>query len=142
MLLSPIGSQEKPTQSPAEMLTSSKLHGLDVHQKECYHPGKMDQGMTTAQDLTFGELVRRHRRDRGLTQEALAEQATLSVRAISDLERGLKYRPRKVTVQLLARALGLSPEDGKAFERAARRGIDPGDSARHRDLPMGTYCGA
>jgi transcriptional regulator with XRE-family HTH domain len=37
--------------------------------------------MATAQDRTFGELVRRYRRDCGLTQEELAERATLSVQA-------------------------------------------------------------
>jgi transcriptional regulator with XRE-family HTH domain len=37
---------------------------------------------------TFGDLLRRYRLAAGLTQEELAEQAHLSPRAISDLERG------------------------------------------------------
>jgi transcriptional regulator with XRE-family HTH domain len=76
--------------------------------------------MTLTQDPEFGDLVRSYRRDRGLTQEELAEEATLSVRAISDLERGLSYRPRKYTVQLLADALRLSAEERSAFQLAAR----------------------
>ena len=37
---------------------------------------------------SFAQLLRRHRRELGLTQEALAERAGLSWRTISDLERG------------------------------------------------------
>jgi membrane protein implicated in regulation of membrane protease activity/DNA-binding XRE family transcriptional regulator len=70
---------------------------------------------------TFGELLRRHRLAAGLTQEALAERARLSVRAISDLERGLHRNPQRDTAHLLADALQLSPQDRAAFEAAARR---------------------
>lgn len=71
--------------------------------------------------LSFGDLLRRHRLAAGLTQEALAERARLSVRAISDLERGLHRNPQRDTVHLLAEALQLSPRDRAAFEAAARR---------------------
>jgi membrane protein implicated in regulation of membrane protease activity/DNA-binding XRE family transcriptional regulator len=70
---------------------------------------------------SFGELLKRHRLAAGLTQEALAERARLSVRAISDLERGLHRTPQRDTAQLLAEALQLSPQDRAAFEAAARR---------------------
>jgi predicted ATPase/DNA-binding XRE family transcriptional regulator len=76
--------------------------------------------MTPAHGSEFGDLLRHYRRDRGLTQEELAEQATVSVRAISDLERGLKHRPRKDTVQLLIDALQLSDDDRSSFQRVAR----------------------
>ena len=46
---------------------------------------------------TFGDLLRRHRRARDLTQEALAERAGVSVRAISDLERGARTHPYRET---------------------------------------------
>ena len=39
--------------------------------------------------LSFGELLRRLRDDAGLTQEELAEAASLSPRSVSDLERGV-----------------------------------------------------
>ncbi len=41
----------------------------------------------------FGELLRQHRRAAGLTQEALAERTGLSIRGLSDLERGARQRP-------------------------------------------------
>ena len=68
----------------------------------------------------FAALLRRHRLAAGLTQEALAERASLSARGISDLERGLKA-PQPATVALLARALALPPEEARALAEAARR---------------------
>jgi predicted ATPase/transcriptional regulator with XRE-family HTH domain len=76
----------------------------------------------------FGELLRRHRLAAGLTQEALAERAVVSVRAISDLERGVKQRPRRDTLRLLADALGLAARDRAALAAAAgpRPRTEPG----------------
>jgi len=76
--------------------------------------------MAAVQSLDFGTLLRRSRRAAGLTQEELADRAGLSVRGISDLERGAKHRPHKDTVQLLADTLGLSGEERATFEAAAR----------------------
>lgn len=61
-------------------------------------------------DATFADLLRRHRRGAGFTQEELAERAGLSARTISDLERGVKLTPRRDTLQLLGAALELSDE--------------------------------
>ncbi|HZS92214.1 MAG TPA: AAA family ATPase [Chloroflexota bacterium] len=72
--------------------------------------------------LSFGELLRRHRLAMGLTQEELAERAGLSARAVSDIERGLKSRPHRDTVRLLAEALGLAGSERAAFEAARGRG--------------------
>lgn len=44
--------------------------------------------------VTFGSLLRQYRMASGLTQEALADRANLSSRAISDLERGINRVPR------------------------------------------------
>src|SRR6266704_5301152 len=49
----------------------------------------------------FGALLRRYRTTAGLTQEALAEQAGLSLRGVSDLERGLRRVPYPETVERL-----------------------------------------
>jgi len=68
----------------------------------------------------FAAQLRRSRRSAGLTQAALAERAGLSVRAVSDLERGLKA-PQRATVDLLARALALPPEEAGALALAAQR---------------------
>ena len=66
-----------------------------------------------------GELVRRHRIGAALSQEALAERAGLSVRAISDLERGVHRVPRLETVRLLAEALRLDAADRAELLAAA-----------------------
>ena len=50
----------------------------------------------------FGALLKRYRLAAGLTQEELAERARLSVRGITDLERGARRTPHKDTLQLLA----------------------------------------
>ncbi len=69
-------------------------------------------------DPTFGPLLREFRMRAGLTQEALAERSGLSVRGISDLERGLKRAPRRDTVALLLEALDLSPDERAALAAA------------------------
>ncbi len=69
---------------------------------------------------TFRHLLRRLRLAAGLTQEALAERAGLSVRALSDLERSDEVRPRAATVASLAAALTLAGRDRAVFDAAAR----------------------
>jgi predicted ATPase/DNA-binding XRE family transcriptional regulator len=69
----------------------------------------------------FGDLLRRLRVARELTQEGLAEAAGLSTRAISDLERGVNRTPRRDTLLLLEDALELSPSEREGFEQAGRR---------------------
>ncbi|HWE64519.1 MAG TPA: helix-turn-helix domain-containing protein, partial [Chloroflexota bacterium] len=80
----------------------------------------------------FKDLLRRSRLEAGLSQEALAERAGLSVRAISDLERGVKRWPRPETLQLLAVALNLTPEDRTALASAGRRPSSPRISTESR----------
>src|SRR5207249_2106302 len=81
--------------------------------------------------LKFGDLLRRYRLAAGLTQEELAERARLSPRAISDLERGLRTRPWRDTVQFLADALQLGAPERATFEAAARHPSAPsGDSPK------------
>lgn len=80
----------------------------------------------------FGDLLRRYRMDAGLTQEILAERAAISVRAISDLERGVKTRPRLYTLQQLATTLGLSDSEHAAFVQAARSPPNSGSSDGER----------
>ena len=83
---------------------------------------------------TFATLLRRSRLAAGLTQEELAERARLSVRGITDLERGARRAPHKETVHLLADALGLTPDDRAAFERAVRlRDLHPSETPSTRE---------
>ena len=65
-----------------------------------------------AGQATFGELLRQYRLAAGLSQEALAERAGLSVQGLSLLENGKRQAPYRSTVALLARALGLSTDRG------------------------------
>lgn len=55
--------------------------------------------------------MRALRLGRRLSQEALAVRAGLSARAVSDLERGRSGRPRTSTLEALAAALNLSPQE-------------------------------
>jgi tetratricopeptide (TPR) repeat protein len=75
--------------------------------------------MATAHPVSFNELLRRHRRAAGLSQEILAQRAGLSRRAISDLERVFSRVPRQDTVELLAEALGLIGQERSLFLTAA-----------------------
>lgn len=91
---------------------------------------------------SFGDLLRQLRLVRGLTQEELAERAGLSVRGISDLERGVKRRPRPDTLALLAQALDLDPTERAHLDRLlhlvpARRAsvTPPAPSATRHNLP-------
>jgi tetratricopeptide (TPR) repeat protein/transcriptional regulator with XRE-family HTH domain len=103
--------------------------------------------------MSFGRLLKNLRTSAKMTQEELAEQAGLSPRSISDLERGIHVTARRETAQLLADALGLTGSARTAFEAAARgeaipvtRG-DPipvmGVAAATRTLPrdIGSFTG-
>ncbi|ALG13922.1 XRE family transcriptional regulator [Kibdelosporangium phytohabitans] len=73
----------------------------------------------------FGDLLRGHRTARGLTQEALAARAGLSVQAIGVLERGDRKFPHRDTVTRLADALELTGDVLDAFMAAATRKATP-----------------
>src|SRR6185437_15513771 len=79
----------------------------------------------------FGVLLKRYRVAAGLSQEALAERARLSVRAVSAYERGERQAPYRDSVALLVQALGLSPEEAATLEAAVprRRGPEATPSA-------------
>jgi predicted ATPase/DNA-binding XRE family transcriptional regulator len=85
--------------------------------------------MEATRPQTFGTLLRRFRKEAGLTQEELAERAGMSVRGISDLERGVSRAPYRATVQFLADALQLSADDRAALEAAAKRHAGPASEA-------------
>jgi transcriptional regulator with XRE-family HTH domain len=85
--------------------------------------------MTSPDPTAFGAQLRRQRLAAGLTQEALAERAGLSSKAVSDLERDPARTPRLGTVTLLADALGLDPEQRAGLLAAARPGGVAGPTA-------------
>jgi tetratricopeptide (TPR) repeat protein/DNA-binding XRE family transcriptional regulator len=69
----------------------------------------------------FGDLLRTARQAARLSQEELAERSGLSVRAISNLERGRSRWPYPATVHRLADALRLSGSARAEFISAAGR---------------------
>src|SRR5579884_4278950 len=95
--------------------------------------------MMMKQTVTFAHVLKCYRRAAGLTQEQLAERAGLSARAISDLERGLKTRPHRDTVERLSVALGLTPAERANLEGVVvrpRRGL--ARASVDQPLPMET----
>jgi len=79
----------------------------------------------------FGATLRQFRQSRALSQELLAERSGLSVRGVSDLERGLKARPHLETVRLLADGLGLDEPERAALISAARPLVQPAVKVRN-----------
>lgn len=70
--------------------------------------------------MGLGETLRGLRVAAGLTQEELAEHSGLSVRAISDIERGRSRRPYRSTLRQLVDALDLADDVADQLLRSAR----------------------
>ncbi|MEU0509558.1 tetratricopeptide repeat protein [Amycolatopsis sp. NPDC006125] len=84
---------------------------------------------------TFGELLLRHRRAARLTQADLAQASGVSVRALSDLERGRARAAQRRSTEALADALGLTGGNREDFLAAAR------DGRRRRSRPAAPFAG-
>lgn len=65
-------------------------------------------------------LLRSLRSSSGLTQEELAEGAGISVRTVSDIERGLRRSVYRDTADRLAASLGIDPNERAEFVALAR----------------------
>jgi transcriptional regulator with XRE-family HTH domain/tetratricopeptide (TPR) repeat protein len=89
-----------------------------------------DGGAGSRTPSALGRALRKHREAAGLTQEALAESAGVSVRTISDLERGVHLDARSSTLNRLVRALDLPPRDARRLGT-----LRHGDGAAHAALP-------
>jgi predicted ATPase/class 3 adenylate cyclase/DNA-binding XRE family transcriptional regulator len=87
--------------------------------------------------LSFAGLLRQLRAEARLTQEELAEAASLSPRSVSDLERGINRTARKDTALLLAGALSLTGPVRERFVAAARGRAPAAEvlAARQADAP-------
>jgi len=64
-----------------------------------------------------GPQLRAVRLDRGLTLEQLAEASGVSVRGISDIERGVRDRPRRSTIDALCDTLQVDPATRRELAR-------------------------
>src|ERR1700748_2096900 len=83
---------------------------------------------------SFARLLKRHRVAAGLSQEALGERSSISVDAISALERGARHAPYRATLDLLIAALGLDEDARREIEEAAALARARGPHAQRQDL--------
>jgi predicted ATPase/DNA-binding XRE family transcriptional regulator len=74
----------------------------------------------TEREARFGDILSKRRRAAGLTQEALAERAGISARAIAELERGAVRAPRRDTLEMIADALELDPGERERWRNRRR----------------------
>ncbi|MDF5758046.1 helix-turn-helix domain-containing protein [Spongiactinospora sp. TRM90649] len=72
--------------------------------------------------IAFGPLLRSLRHEAQLTMEELSHASGISERAIGDMERGTSRGPQRRTVQALAKALNLAPQQARALAEAAQAG--------------------
>jgi predicted ATPase/transcriptional regulator with XRE-family HTH domain len=87
-------------------------------------PGRADD------QETFGARLRHFRTRAGLTQEMLAERASVSVAAIAALEQGLRRRPYPHTLVALSRGLALEPADHVKLLAPGARETGPATSSQ------------
>jgi len=80
---------------------------------------RCQDGQAVDQDASFGRLLRRLRKARDLTQEALAQQAYCAVDTIKKIEAGVRRPSRQLAAQF-ADCLGLEGDERTAFLAAAR----------------------
>ena len=89
--------------------------------------------MAEAQTTSFGHLLRSYRIRAGLSQQQLAERSALSLRGLSDLERGVRRSPYPRTVRVLAEVLDLQEAEYAAFLNASGRGQALAEQPRIND---------
>src|SRR5438093_696056 len=77
--------------------------------------------MDAPQMESFGDVLRRYRLAKELTQEELAERAKCTPQHVSELERGVKKRPWQHTVNSLAAALELKRHERAELSAAVPR---------------------
>jgi transcriptional regulator with XRE-family HTH domain len=92
--------------------------------------------MAFGQPMTFGELVYQLRVERGWTQEQLARFSGVTVNSISNLERRITALPNIETVERLARAFGIDPEELDARILAGRVEQEAVSPARRRAIKL------
>src|SRR6202167_1851245 len=94
-----------------------------------------------APGVPFGRLLRRYRASAGLTQEELAARSGVSVRALSDMERGRTARPFSHSVRLLADALELDEQARARLTAAVHEGTDEAPVPRELPPPVPAFTG-
>jgi tetratricopeptide (TPR) repeat protein/transcriptional regulator with XRE-family HTH domain len=93
--------------------------------------------------LSFAGLLRQLRAEARLTQEELAEAASVSPRSVSDLERGVNRTAHKDTALLLAGALSLAGPVRELFVAAARGKVPAAEVlAARQEVAPGVFAAA
>jgi predicted ATPase/DNA-binding XRE family transcriptional regulator len=90
---------------------------------------------------SFGNRLRQQRLAAGLSQETLAERAGLSVRAVSDLERGVRRVPHPGTLARLADALQLDEGRRQVLLSARSEALGVPNKVPDPGAPIGTPAG-
>jgi transcriptional regulator with XRE-family HTH domain len=78
-----------------------------------------------AEGAELAALLKKFRVQAGLSQQALAERALISVQAVSALERGYRKAPYQATLERIADALALSEDARQALKHSAHRSRGP-----------------
>jgi predicted ATPase/DNA-binding XRE family transcriptional regulator len=86
-----------------------------------------------AESAELATLLKTLRVQAGLSQQALADRALISVQAVSALERGYRKAPYHATLERIADALALSDDARQTLEHSAQRSRGP--RADDKDLP-------
>ncbi len=83
-------------------------------------------------DPALAAVLKRRRRQRGITQENLAFQADLTISAMSRIERGLS-NPTWTSVQAIAEALGIELDELGAAVKTEQHQAPTQATSRFRD---------
>lgn len=83
----------------------------------------------------LSSVLRRFRARAGFSQQELAERASISVQAISALERGSRKAPYRYTLDRLAEALSLTADERSELQRSAKRGSGQETTAAAASAP-------
>jgi DNA-binding XRE family transcriptional regulator len=94
-----------------EALARAAAEGIHDNLSRRIHPSPEERER-------FAITLRRFRIAADVSQQELAERANLSTNTVSALERGARTKPYRVTVEALAKALGLSDGDRTTLEAA------------------------
>ncbi len=97
--------------------------------------------MPQPEPMSLALALQQARAARGLTQEELAERSGVSIRTISDIERGISRYPRRDTLNLLSNALDLTEEEAQTlrparYTRAAHQGAAAAPGAPSDAAPL------
>ena len=100
-------------------------------------------GTVAEPGLSLAGLLRQLRTEARLTQEELAEAASLSPRSVSDLERGFNRTAHKEAALLLASALNLAGPLRELFVAVARGKVPAADVlAARQQMAPGAFAAA